>query len=354
MGGNKKTLILMPNQLFEDSAVGDFEKIVLVENGRYFSDFEFHKKKLIFHRASMKCYQDRLVKKNHEVIYLDHLNEKKDSLGSQLVKKKIKNAAMYDPVDHDLKRRLEKDFSDAGIIFEFLESPLFICEDNLIKDFFSEDKKHYSMNSFYIFQRKRLGILLDGQAPVGGEWSFDKENRHRLGKGMKIPAIRYPSSNKYVKEAVSNEEKKFGDNPGSAEGFFYPVTSSDAKKWLDDFIKVRLENFGPYEDAISKEERFLFHSLLSPLLNSGLLNAQKVIEDVIGYWEKKNVMLNSIEGFIRQIIGWREFMRGVYTVRGQQQRELNFWGFETKMPKAFYEGTTGIEPVDVVICQSAR
>lgn len=297
----------------------------------------------------MKFYQEYLERKKFKVCYLNHdLLGENGGLSGYLGAKGIKRACLYDPVDAGLQKRLIKEFDRAGIRYDFLESPLFLCSREYLNDYFA-GKLRYSMNSFYISQRKRLGILLENEKPAGGKWSFDRENRLKLKVDIIVPAIRYPRKNRFIAEAVDYVEEKFTDNPGPAGDFFYPVTHSSAKRWLDDFIENRLELFGPYEDAISVNERYLFHSLLSPLLNSGLLTVNQVLDSVLSHSQKKQVRLNSLEGFVRQLIGWREFMRAVYLLEGKKLIKGNFWGFNKKMPRGFYDGTTGIEPVDTVI-----
>ena len=133
------------------------------------------------------------------------------------------------------------------------------------------------------------------------------------------------------------------------ENFYLPVTHKESKKWLDDFLAQKLVYFGDYQDAIVKDESFLFHSLLSPLINSGLLTPEYVINKTLEFIDSNSVPINSAEGFIRQIIGWREFIRGVYLLEGVKQRNSNFWNNDRKMPKSFYDGTTGIEPIDDTI-----
>jgi deoxyribodipyrimidine photolyase-related protein len=335
--------------LFKSLSPNTSEHIILAEHGRFFSNFRFHKMKLVFHRASLKYYQQLLEKKKHKVSYLDYKSLSQSAcLGRWLKKNDLNQVSLYDPLDNELKARMEKDFKNASIEFEFLTNPLFICQDSYLRDFFS-DREHFSMNSFYISQRKKLDILLDNGKPKGGKWSFDKENRQKLNKYVKIPQIYHPKTNKFVQEAKIYINNNFANNPGTTDNFFYPVTHKDAENWLSDFIENRLDFFGPYEDAILVSQGFLFHSLLSSLLNSGLLKAEEVIMGVIDYSQKKQVRLNSLEGFIRQVIGWREFMRAVYILRGQKQKESNFLGLNNKIPHQFYDASTGIEPVDIVI-----
>ncbi len=345
----KNAFIVLPNQLLKKPPPKSAGSVVLIEHPRYFSDFRFHAKKLMFHRASMKAYQSLLQKKKYDVLYVEHqMLFKKKSLADWLRQKKITSISLYDPVDHDLQNQLEKDFSKAGIDYEFLENPLFICSTDYLKEYFT-DKKHYSMNSFYIAQRKRFDILIDNGKPRGGQWSFDTQNREKLKQKVKIPSIQFPKTNADINEAKHYVKTHFPENPGTTDDFFYPVTHTDAKTWLGDFVENRLDQFGSYEDAIAADERFLFHSLLSPLINTGLLIPNEILDAVLSYHQNHSVRLNSLEGFIRQLIGWREFMRAVYLLEGQTQKTSNSWKFKHDLPDAFYDATTGIEPVDRTI-----
>jgi len=350
----KDAFIVLPNQLFIKLPSRDFSELILIEHSRFFSDFRFHKKKLIFHRASMKYYQDLLEREKFKVKYLEYEKLLEyPSLAILLKQKRIKHVSLYDPVDNELKDELIESFNNASIAYEFIESPLFICSESSLRNYFDR-KDHFSMNSFYVFQRKKMGILLENGKPVGGKWSFDKDNRHKLPRDLDIPEIRHPKSSKFVKEAGVYVEKNFHQNPGLTDGFFYPVTHNQARNWLNDFIKNRLDSFGPYEDSISQNQDFLFHSLLSPLLNSGLLTADEVLKEVLDLSNNHNVRLNSLEGFIRQLIGWREFIRAAYVFKGCKQMDSNFWGFKNKIPRQFYEAQTGIAPLDNVVNKVKR
>jgi deoxyribodipyrimidine photolyase-related protein len=131
--------------------------------------------------------------------------------------------------------------------------------------------------------------------------------------------------------------------------FIYPTDFNSSKAWYFQFLKERFDEFGPYEDALLKEKSIVNHSILSPIINAGLISPRYIIESTIEFYEKNNIRLNSCEGFLRQIMGWREFIRGVYLCKGVEERTRNFWGFNRTIPKSFYDGTTGIEPVDDTI-----
>jgi len=170
-----------------------------------------------------------------------------------------------------------------------------------------------------------------------------------------LPALPFPKLNRYVKEAIDYIEKNYSENYGKAmleigkASRFYPTTFAEAEAWLYAFIEERLSLFGDYEDAIIANEHFLFHSVLTPMLNVGLLTPEQVINAVLKAALPLRIHLNSLEGFIRQVIGWREYIHLVYLREGRKQRTTNFWGFTRKIPSSFWNGTTGIDPVDKVI-----
>ena len=186
---------------------------------------------------------------------------------------------------------------------------------------------------------------------MGGKWSFDEDNRKSMPKkGLQVPPDPTTRATKYTREAISYTKRHFQHYYGDAEGFAYPVSHAAAERWLDHFLEERFHLFGDYEDAISHRERVLFHGVLTPVMNVGLLTPQKVLDRAVDFAAANKTPINCLEGFVRQVIGWREFIRGAYVHTGVASRTRNFWGFEDKpIPKAFYAGTTGIDPVDIVI-----
>jgi deoxyribodipyrimidine photolyase-related protein len=212
-------------------------------------------------------------------------------------------------------------------------------------------KKNYFQTDFYIWQRKQKNILLDQAGkPLGGKWTFDADNRQRFPKKEKAPVLVLPATNKYVEEARKYVHKNFVNNYGAAYNpCLFAVTFDDAEKWLDDFLQYRFEKFGVYEDAIVSAETVLNHAVLTPMLNIGLLQPQQIIDKAIQAAVTYNIPLNSAEGFIRQIIGWREFIRIVYEREGSKQRTTNYWKFKRRIPACFWTGETGIAPIDTTI-----
>lgn len=343
----KEAVVILPNQLVSDHPALDKERdIYLVEHSRYFTDFAFHKQKIMLHRASMKEYAANLKRRKYRVQYLEY--KKAKTLFTVLKKNNISILHCVDPVDHTVKKELLHEAKKKNIQIILYESPLFLCDTEWIEKEYG-NKKSFFMQPFYVKQRKRLDILVRNNRPVGGAWSFDSENRESLPERIKVPTVIKSRENKYTKEARQYVEKHFKKNPGYSKTFIYPTSHDSAKKWLDRFFKKRFAQFGPYQDAINTSHPFLFHSLLSPLLNTGLLTPDYVIEQTLSYAKKHKIPINSLEGFIRQIIGWREFVRMVYHLIGEKQAKSNFFKHRKSLPKSFWNASTKILPIDVSI-----
>ena len=315
----KTVNLIFPNQLFEDSPLLEKDGVfLLIEENLFFRHFKFHVQKLILHRSSMKYYESFLQENNKEVLYIEQ--EESISDVRELIpylKKEGYNTINYILTnDNYLERRLTSKAKKNEIELNAFENPMFLNSSLDLESFFRSDKKKFYQTSFYIEQRKKLGILLDASGNAeGGKWSFDTENRKKYPKTKLAPKIEILKADNLFLEAKKYVEKHFKNNPGDIpEKPIYPHTHELSKSWLYLFLKDRMQEFGPYEDAMVQKESFLNHSVLSPLLNSGLITPINIIEETLKY--KDDYPINSIEGFLRQIIGWREFIRGVYITRG--------------------------------------
>ena len=348
----KNINILFPNQLFKANPLlqieGDF---LLVEEVLFFQHFKFHVQKLIFHRSSMKFYESYLLKKNKKVLYIEQSESISDvrKLIPYLKKEGYDSISYLVTDDNYLERRLTSSAKKNSIDLIVHDSPMFLNTSKDLESFFRTDKKKFYQTSFYIEQRKKLGVLLDKDGNAeGGKWSFDSENRKKYPKTKVAPIIKKLKADDFFLEAKEYIKNHFKHNPGDfPEKPIYPHSHDLSEKWLDIFLKERMQEFGPYEDAMVQKESFLNHSVVSPLLNSGLITPKHVIEKTLSFKDK--YPLNSLEGFLRQIIGWREFIRGVYKVKGSQERTTNFFNFKRKIPVSFYNATTGILPIDITI-----
>ncbi|MFP5040518.1 cryptochrome/photolyase family protein [Parasediminibacterium sp. JCM 36343] len=348
-----KTGIIFPHQLFDQNILATTcDTIYLVEEWLYFMQYNFHKQKIAFHRASMKFYEHYLQSKKVTVVYIDSFSDLADvrKLIPYLKIQGVTALEYIDTTDYWLEQRIHKACKDNGIGINKNRTPLFLntSEDNAV--YFS-GKKRMFQTDFYKHQRISRNLLLEKQqSPIGGKWSFDDENRLKYPKGKTPPRCDFLKPNMFYEEAIAYTQQYFPNNYGKLNSdFAYPCTYPESKTWLQAFFKLRFSEFGAYEDAILSNESVLHHSVLAPMLNVGLLTPQFIVEEALLYASHEQIPLNSIEGFIRQIIGWREFIRALYELKGREERTKNYWGFTRKIPASFWDGTTGIAPIDITI-----
>jgi deoxyribodipyrimidine photolyase-related protein len=345
--------IVFPHQLIEQSILTSLcDTIYLVEEHLFFKHFNFHKKKIAFHRASMKFYESYLQSKNITVVYIDSFDELADirKLIPYLKSKGVQSFDYLDTTDYWLEKRIVSTCKDYDIQANKKPTPLFLNTSEELASFFATKKRMFQTD-FYKHQRLNKNILVEKQdKPIGGKWTFDDENRLKYPKGKTVPKTTFLNPNTFYSEAITYTEKHFSSNYGELNtDFIYPTTYDESKSWLAEFFKTRFSEFGAYEDAIVENENILHHSVLTPMLNVGLLSPKFVIEEALSYASNHEVPLNSLEGFIRQILGWREFIRAVYELKGSEERSKNYWGFKRKIPESFWNGSTGIEPIDSTI-----
>ena len=351
----KSIHLIFPHQLFQESPLFEINApIYIVEEYLFFKQYPFHKQKIAFHRATMKCYADFIREtKNLEVFYVESIEEISDVriLIPELKRQDIGHIHYIDPTDYWLQKRLNTSICESGMTFTEHNSPSFLNTKEDLASFFRSDKKKYHQTTFYIDQRKKRNILIESDGkPSGGAWTFDAENRKKYPAKKTAPIVQFPDIDPYYIEAKKYVKTHFSKHLGSlTDSPLYPINFKITKAWLDQFFKERFNDFGIYEDAIVAENSILNHSVLTPMLNVGLISPKEIIDACLLYAKENKVPINSTEGFVRQIIGWREFIRGVYITRGSEERTTNFWKFKKKIPASFYTGTTGIPPIDITI-----
>jgi deoxyribodipyrimidine photolyase-related protein len=205
------------------------------------------------------------------------------------------------------------------------------------------------MATYYKQQRIEKNILMEGDKPIGEKWSFDEENRKKIPDNFPIPSLPNFTEDSVVKDVKKTVDDFFPNHPGDVSSYWLGSSRKDALKALDVFIKDKIINFGDYEDAVKKNAPFLLHSVLSPYLNVGLITPKEIIKKILDTGKNKKIPLNSLEGFIRQVIGWREFMRGIYQNYNDKLENTNFFNHQRKLTDDWYNGTTGIDPIDDAI-----
>jgi deoxyribodipyrimidine photolyase-related protein len=362
--------ITLGNQLFDTEylPIKKSTPIFMSEDRFLCTYFKFHKIKIAFFLSSMRQYADHLQKNGFDISYVklgtSSISQKSESsksdfilnLKSWIVEKNITSVTMFEVEDLFFKNILCNELSAVGIEVIFLKSPMFLTTHSEFSDYLGTTKRPF-MKTFYEKQRIKYKILTEKDStPVGGKWSFDEDNRKKLPTDLNPAPIQSFKQGTITKEIFKLVEDHFADHPGSLESFWLPTNHRDAKSLLDDFISSRFQLFGPYEDALTERSDFVYHSGISALLNIGLLTPTQVIDTAIKYFANSNnkISLASCEGFIRQVIGWREFVRGIYHRFEERLSQGNFWSHQGKLNQNWYTGTTGIKPLDHAISKSWR
>lgn len=244
-----------------------------------------------------------------------------------------------EPGEWRLLRDMRQWQDEAGIEVELREDDRFLCRAQEFRAW-ARGRSALRMEFFYREMRRRHDVLMEGGAPVGRRWNFDAENRERLPAGLRAPPVPAFPPDEITREAMTLVRARFAAHFGEVDGFDLPVTAADAQAMLDDFIRRRLPLFGKWQDAMRAGEPVLFHSLVSTALNLGLLEPLSVCRAAERAHAEGRCGLNDAEGFIRQILGWREFMRGIYWLRMPGYGKLNALGANRRLPSFFWSGET--------------
>ena len=345
----KSLFLILGNQLFPLKYLKDYKDSIffMCESFDLCTFQKHHKLKLILFLSSMRSYADELKKNKFKVNYIDLKKDFKISYEKKLEnfikKNKFEELISFEIEDKFFEKKISTLCKKNKIKLTFIQSPMFLNSRDEFKNYLSKTKKPFMAN-FYKIARAKTDILMENNKPKGGKWSFDEDNRKKLPKDIKIPEMITAKETKHTKVLKQEINKIFKNHPGQVDNFWLPTTYDDAVKWLDYFIIKKFNLFGDYEDAVDTNNNFLFHSVLSPMINLGLLTPELIIERVRKVENK--IKINSYEGYIRQIIGWREFIRGIYQNYDQQLEENNFFQHKNSLTKKWYDGTTGLDPLD--------
>ncbi len=345
-----KLFLILGNQLFNPKYLKEFkENIFYMSEDLGLCTFQkHHKLKILLFLSSMRSYRDELKMKKFKVIYNDCEKNFKISYEKKLERaikeKNIREVNFFEIEDAFFEKRLKSFLNRKNIKFNEIRSPMFLTSREEFKKYLQGTKKPFMAN-FYKINRSKFDVLMNKDGtPKGGKWSFDEDNRKKLPDKVKIPQKLKFKSTSHTEELKKFIELNFKNHPGSTSNFWFPTTREQSQKLLNQFLKDKLNLFGDYEDAVSKKSNILFHSALSPIINLGLITPIEILEKLKKIESK--IRINSLEGYIRQIIGWREFMRGIYQNYNKEMQSKNFFNHKNKMKISWYNGTTGLEPLD--------
>ncbi|MBX9621464.1 MAG: cryptochrome/photolyase family protein [Alphaproteobacteria bacterium] len=329
------------------------EDVILFAEVLEEASFKRHKKKLILQFSAMRHFAQELREKGYQVTYVS-LNDPQNSGAFRTeIQRFVKKLS---PLSVRVTKPGEyRQFQDMLNLQKVLEIPLEIEEDNrffISSNEFSKwtkTQKNLLMENFYHMVRNKTGLLMNGESPVQNRWNLDKENRKILPKEYKgLSPLKF-ESDEITNEVSRLVEEKFSNHFGTTENFLFAVKAQDAKKAFNYFLKNHLRYFGDYQDSMKSGEPFLFHSVISPYLNTGLLDAKEVCRDVENAYYTGKVPLNAAEGFIRQILGWREFIRGIYWTYMPSYAQSNSLQHTRRLPDFYWSADTKMNCVHQVV-----
>ena len=319
------------------------DEVIMIESVNEAQYVWSHKAKIALFLSAMRHFAKALKDLKYPLVYIKESSLSiADTLKEYLQQQGAQQLVCVEPGEYRLKVAIEKLTQELGIDLDMREDNHFYCTHQEFTQWVA-NKKELRLEYFYRLMRKTHHILVDADGnPEGGQWNFDQDNRKpypKKGPGL----IDKPLS--FARDAISKEVldfvgKTYKDHPGSLDAFDWPVTREQALEALDYFVEYRLRNFGVYQDAMWTDTPFGWHSILSSSMNLKLLNPREVVDAVLIAWKKYSLDLSTVEGFIRQILGWREFVRGMYYLDMPQMAQDNHYKHTNKLPSWYWSGKT--------------
>jgi deoxyribodipyrimidine photolyase-related protein len=354
-------VLVLGDQLdIHSSALADFDpardRVLMIEAESEARHVWSHKARIAMFLAAMRHFAAWLGVQKFHVDYV-RLNAEAgsltDILRQRLLQDRPQKLIVVEPGEYRLEQAIRETCKACDVPIAIRDDTHFLASRAEFAKW-ARGYKQLRMEFFYRSMRLKTGVLMTGKQPVGGQWNYDSDNRRSFGaKGP--PERRAPLGfppDDVTRDVILEVEKSFADHPGSLDSFAWPVTRDDALKLLDDFVQHRLPNFGDFQDAMWSGEPALYHSLLSAALNLKLLNPREVINAALAAYDKNKVGLASVEGFIRQILGWREFIRGVYWLDMPQLLDANHFDHRQPLPKWYWTGATHMNCMRQVIAMT--
>jgi deoxyribodipyrimidine photolyase-related protein len=316
-----------------------------------------HKQKIALVLSAMRHFGGRLRARGVRVEYV-RLDDPKNTqtLAGEVerVARRVKAARIVctEPGEWRVLQDMRGWQRATGVPMEIREDTRFLCSLDRFRAW-AGAKKQLRMEFFYREMRRATGLLMDGpDQPAGGRWNFDHDNRESLAKGARAPTPKRFPPDASTREVIALVAREFPGHFGTLDAFAWPVTPEDAQAALDDFVAHRLPDFGRFQDAMATGEPVLFHALIAAAMNIGILDPRAACEAAVRAWREGDAPLNAVEGFVRQILGWREYVRGIYWLKMPAYRETNALEATRKLPWLYWSGETEMACLRAVIAQT--
>ena len=350
--------VILADQLNQEiTSLNDFDKdldeILICELKKNFTDINHHKKKIVYQISCMRHFGIEMDRLGFKINYLKLDNpDNENSYTSEIMKlindKGIDKVIVAEPSTYDEMESIKNWQNTIGIDVEIRKNDLFFCDIDEFKAW-AEGRKELRLEFFYRMLRRKHNVLMNGDQPEGGAWNFDKKNRKPIARKVSIPKTYTCIIDQETQDIINLVNLEFSDHFGGTDNFVFAVTRHDALEAMNRFIKERLVNFGDYQDAMTSKDPWLFHSHLSMYLNNGLLKPKECIELAEKAFYESKAPINSVEGFIRQILGWREYVRGLYWLKMPDYRDLNELAAEVPLPSFYWDGETKMNCLKISI-----
>ena len=303
-----------------------------------------HKKKIAFLFSAMRHFARTLKKKGFNVEYTtlddpDNTGSFNGEITRMISKYRFDRIIVTHPGEYRLLEIIRSLEDELNIPIEMREDDRFLSSPDEFASW-ALDRKKLRMEYFYREMRKKYDILMEENAPIGGQWNYDAENRKPPKEGLKIPPPYIGKIDEITQDIISLVSKRFDKHFGDVEPFYFAVTRRDALEVLDQFIQQRLPHFGDYQDAMIQGEPWMYHSHISFYVNCGLLLPLECVQAAEKAYHQGKAPLNAVEGFIRQIIGWREYVRGIYWLKMPEYADENFFEANRKLPDFYWTENT--------------
>ncbi|MGC6404330.1 MAG: cryptochrome/photolyase family protein [Candidatus Comchoanobacterales bacterium] len=319
------------------------DSILMCEISAYFTEVKHHQKKIVLMISAMRHFRDLLVENGYHVDYVtynhpENTHQWLTEVKRYLTKKSSKQLVVTHSNHYALHHEMLQWHDTLKCPVNIIEDDRFLCTIDAFEQW-SQGRKQLRMEYFYRHMRVTHQILMSGHEPEGGQWNYDADNRKKPPKNVIIPSPKTFTPDHHTQDAIHLVKEYFADHFGSLEPFSYAVTRAQAKKVLDQFIQQRLHLFGDYQDAMLMNEPWMYHAHISFYLNIGLLKPKECIDAaVVAY--NNNAPINAVEGFIRQILGWREFIRGIYWLKMPDYEHTNVLNATQSLPNFFWDANT--------------
>lgn len=334
----------------------DRDRVLMLEVHEEATYVRHHKKKIAFLFSAMRHFAEELRASGWNVDYVRLDAEENTGRFSGEIERAARQhdadrIVVTEPGEWRVLNSMQGWADKLGRPVDILPDDRFIAS-HAEFEAWAEGRKQLRMEYFYRDMRRKTGLLMDGDQPVGGKWNYDSENRKPAKADLFMPTPLRKTPDEITQDVLNLVATQFSDHFGDLEPFWFGVTRKDALDALDHFIETSLAHFGDYQDAMLEGEKFLYHSILSQYLNAGLLLPLEICQRVDEAYRDGQAPLNAAEGFIRQIIGWREFVRGIYWLKMPDYVDLNFFENTRDLPEFYWTADTEMACMRAAISQT--